>query len=246
MKKVDDNSRMDEQENEEKYDTICLQDEMNEDEESNSADTEEELIRKKANNEFKANGNFATIQIFMQNPEFKDGEDLRQILDSVNKKNNKKKYNLENEIDCAEFFCNYKNKDYITLAIIFSVFNVVYIGDLYNLKNTLMECLPPLYQLDQEGKQISEQQTDPYLSLSDVIIVIGGKKFITKDGEQCVGYGEKCEKILKNIWTQFPALRESIVTWLLKVNDLFECRTEFDAYQITAAFVRVIAETIYL
>lgn len=105
-----------------------------------------------------------------------------------------------------------------------------------------MECLPPVLQLDPEGKKMPGAQADPYLSLNDVLSVIQAKRFVTEEGQQCVGYGKGSAKVLENIWIQFPSIRKPIIMWLLKRNDTFEYRTAFEAYQIIMAFVRVISE----
>lgn len=209
--------------------------------ENRSTETEDDLIRDKRDNQFNASKNSANMQIFLQNANFNGGTGFKQILDLLGT-GSSKKYNLEKEEDCAEFFRTCKNREYLTLAIIISVFEIVAVGDLANLKETLMLSLPPIFQLDNEGKEIHSLQNDPYLSLNTALSVIGGKMFITDEGQQCVGYKKGSKKVLSNIWIQFPDLRKAIVTWLLKVNNTFECQTAFEAYQITTAFVRIISE----
>lgn len=217
--------------------------ELAEEEEPDHADTVEELVKKKADNEFTASGNFANVQIFMQNADFKDVAGLKQVLDLAGKEaNDGKKYDLEKEEDCALFFRNCKNNDYVTIAIILSVFELVPVGDISNLKDALMEYLPPVLQLDSEGKKVPVIQTDPYLSLNDILSAIQAKIFVTEEGQQCVGYGKESVKVLENIWAQFPSLRNPIIMWLLKMNDMFEYRTAFEAYQIITAFAGVISE----
>lgn len=213
------------------------------DSEADEAKTTEELIKKKADNEFNVSENTAHIQIFLQNANFNGGTDLKQVLDLVNvNMGSEKKYNLRMEEDCAEFFSTCKNREYLTLAIILSAFEIVAIGDIANLTNALVEYLPSIIQLDSEGKEIHILKSDPYHSLNTVLSVIGGKVFIRGEGQQCIGYGNDSNKILSNIWTQFPVLREPIILWLLKVNDSFEYRTTFEAYQITTAFIRIMSE----
>ncbi len=217
--------------------------ELEDDEEDGRIETAEELAKKKTENKFKASGNLGNIQIFMQNADFRDGTGLKQILNLAYRDvGADPKYDLEKEDDCAAFFRNCKNKDYVTLAIVLSVFEMVSVGDLANLKDTLMECLPPVFRLDQEGKVISAPESNPYLSLNDVLPVIQGKIFVTEEGRQCIGFGREPSKVLKNMWIQFPALRKPIIIWLLKVNDTFEYRTTFEAYQIVTAFARVVSE----
>lgn len=213
------------------------------DSEADEAKTIDELIKKKADNEFNVSENTAHTQIYLQNAYFNGGTDIKQVLDLVNvNMGSEKKYNLRKEEDCAEFFSTCKNREYLTLAIILSVFEIVAIGDIANLKNVLEEYLPSIVQLDNEGKEKHILKSDPYLSLNTVLSVIGGKVFIRGEDQQCIGYGNDSDKILSNIWIQFPVLREPIILWLLKVNDSFEYRTTFEAYQITTAFIRVMSE----
>lgn len=205
--------------------------------------TPDDLIKDKANNQFHASENTANIQIFLQNANFNGGTGWKQVLDLMDiNTGDDKKYDLKKEEDCAEFFRTCKNREYITLAIVLAVFETVSIGELDKLKEVLMECLPSMIQLDKEGKEIHIPQSNPYLSLNTVLSVIGGKMFITEEGEQCIGYGEGSERVLNNIWIQFPALRKPIMTWLLKTNAAFEYRSDLEAYQITTAFVRIITE----
>lgn len=208
-----------------------------------TAETADELAKEKANNEFIARENTAQIQIFVQNANFDNKSDFKQVLDLVNlNTGNEKKYNLRRMEDCSEFFDTCKNREYIALAIILSAFEVVPIGDYANLKDILTEFLPAVLQTDQEGKETCVQQTNSYISLNTALSVIGGKIFITDDGQQCIGYGEDFEEILSNIWIQFPDLRKPVISWLLRTNELFEYKTSFEVYQITGGFIRIITE----
>lgn len=208
-----------------------------------TVDSADELVKEKNDNEFIACENTAQYQIFVQNANFNGKSDFKKILDLVNlNTGNDKKYNLKKMKDCAEFFNTCKNREYIALAIVLSIFDIVPIGDYTNLKDVLIEYLPVVLQTDKEGKEIHVHQANPYAPLNIALSVIGGKIFITDAGQQCIGYGEDSRKVLNNIWIQLPDLRKPIISWLLKINEMFEYKTSFEVYQIVGAFVRIIAE----
>lgn len=217
--------------------------EHSEETEKEEIETADDLMREKADNEFIARENTAQIQIFLQNANFGNKSDIKQVLDLVNlSTGNDKEYNLRKMEDCAEFFSTCKNQEYIVLAIALSVFEMVPIGDYANLKDILTEYLPAVLQIDQEGKEIHVQQTNAYISLNTVLSVVGGKIFITKNGQRCIGYGEGFEEVLSNIWIQFPDLRKPLICWLLRINDIFEYKTSFEVHQVVGAFIRIITE----
>lgn len=217
--------------------------EYSEEDEKENIETAEDLMKEKADNKFIARENTAQTQIFIQTANFDNRADVKQVHDLVNAvAGNDKKYDLQKMEDCAEFFGTFKNREYIALAIVLSVFEIVSIGDYPNLKGILTEYLPVVLQIDQDGKETYDQQTNSYLSLNTMLSVINGKIFIMDDGQQCIGYGGGSEKVLSNIWSQFPDLRKSVVNWLFKINEMFEYKTSFEAYQITGAFIRVITE----
>ena len=225
----------------EKNETII--EEYGEEDEKENIETADDLMKEKAGNKFIARENTAQTQIFIQTANFANKADVKQVLDLVNAAaGNDKKYDLQKMEDCAEFFGTCKEREYIVLAIVLSVFEIVPIGDYPNLKEILAECLPVVLQIDQDGKEKYDQQANSYLSLNTMLSVINGKIFIMDDGQQCIGYGEGSEKVLSNIWSQFPDLRRSVVNWLFKINEMFEYKTTFEAYQVTGAFIRVITE----
>lgn len=212
-------------------------------EETDEIETVGALKQKKKDNKFIASENTAQIQIFLQNANFGNKSDIKQVFDLVNlSTGNDKKYNLRKMEDCAEFFSTCKNREYIILAITLSVFEMIPIGDYANLKDILAECLPVVFQTDQEGKEIQVQQTNAYTSLNTALSVIGGKIFITEEGQQRIGYGEGYKEVLSNIWIQFPDLRKPMIYWLLKVNDIFEYKTSFEVQRVVDAFIRIITE----
>ncbi len=225
---------------EEKNETV--KDEHYEEEEEKS-ETADELMKEKADNKFIARENTAQIQIFVQNANFGNKAEIKQVLDLVNAGGGKEKeFDLRKMEDCAEFFDTCKKREYIALAIVLSAFEIVSIGDYANLKDVLMEYLPAVLQADQEGKETYVQQTNSYISLNTALIVIRGKIFITDDGQRCIGYGEGSEEVLSNIWVQFPDLRKPMIDWLIRVYEMFEYKTSFEVYQIVRAFIRIITE----
>ena len=206
-------------------------------------ETVDDLVKEKADNEFIARENTAQIQIFVQNANFDNKTDIKQVLELANLNvEGNKKYNLQKMEECTEFFTTCKSKEYITLAIVLSIFEIVPIGDYADLKDTLIEYLPNVSQLDKEGNEINMEQTNSYISLNSALSVVGGKIFITDDGQQCIGYGNSFEKIFSNIWIQFPNLRKPIISWLLRINDVLEYKTSFEVYQIVGAFIRIMIE----
>lgn len=224
-----------------KDETIIEED--SEEGEKENIETADDLMKEKADNKFIARENTAQIQIFVQNANFDSKSDIKQVFDLVNAStSNDKQYDLQKTEDCADFFSTCKNIEYIALAIILSAFEIVPIGDYTNLKDLLIEYLPVVLQIDQDGKETYVQQTNSYLSLNTMLSVIKGKIFIMDDGQQCIGYGEGFEKVLSNIWGQFPDLRKPMVNWLLKINEMFEYKTSFEVYQVTGAFIRIITE----
>ena len=212
-------------------------------EEKEKIETADELMKEKADNKFIARENTAQIQIFVQNANFDNKADIKQILDLVNAGGgNEKQFDLRKMEDCAEFFDTCKKREYIALAIVLSTFEIVLIGDYVNLKDALMEYLPAVWQADQEGKETYVQQVNSYISLNSALSVIRGKIFITDDGQRCIGYGEGSEEVLSNIWVQFPDLRKPIINWLIRVYEMFEYKTSFEVYQVVHAFIRIITE----
>ncbi|MCL2286578.1 MAG: hypothetical protein FWC32_09485 [Firmicutes bacterium] len=146
-------------------------------------------------------------------------------------------YDLTNAENFAEFGEQYKAGELFAFAIILSVFDYVELDDLGNLKASLMREMPKI--TDEKGKEIAINQ-DPYFSTNRLIKTINGKFYENDLGEKCVGLGEGREKALKNLWEQFPSLRNCISKWLLSISDTYENLTNFEAYQISAAFVNII------
>lgn len=210
-------------------------------EENEQIDSSIDLEQKKRNaNEFNAEGNMAQIQIFIQN--LRDfNMDYKQSKGDVDPNLPLKKYDLRSIEECSEFVEKYGDSEYLAIAIILSTFEVVALGDLSDLKQKLMEYLPETQVMNDEGKMEKRSRRDPYISLNTIFTVVGGKRFVTEDGQTCIGLGENSKQALFNILEQFPVLRSSIVSWLIQINEVYKYRTTFDAYQIMTAFVRVIS-----
>ncbi len=209
--------------------------------EKDAVETPDDLVKEKEGNKFVARENSAQIQIFVQNANLGNKTDIKMVQDLLNvSTGSDKKYNLRKPEECAVFFSACKNREYIVLAIVLSVFEIVPIGDYANLKDILAEYLPVVSKIDTEGREIYVQQTNPYISLNTALAVIGGKIFITKEGQRCIGYGEGFEEVLENIWIQFPDLRKPVIGWLLRVNEIFEYKTSFEVEQVVGAFTRII------
>lgn len=218
-----------------------VEDNVNEEEENinNQSDLEEK--KRTINNKLKANDNFGQYQAFANSVDTIVYNIYKQDLEESEQKKSLKKYDLSNLNDCAEFVENYKDSEYLAMAIILSTFEAVLLGDLPELQKTLMEYLPKVKVRGKEEKEELVSQQNPYISLKTLLMVINGKKFITKDGQICIGFGENSIQILINILEQFPILRSSIVSWLIYLSEVYKYRTAFDAYQIATAFARIIS-----
>lgn len=220
-----------------------VKEEYNDERENEKIETADGLMKEKADNKFIAHENEAQIQIFVQNANFDNKTNIKQVLDMVNAGGgNERQFDLRKMEDCAEFLETCKKREYIALAIVLSVFEIVPIGDCANLKDTLMEYLPAILQADQDGNEKYVRHTNVYISLNTALSAIRGKIYITDGGQQCIGYGEGGEVVLSNIWTQFPDLRKPMINWLIRVYEMFEYKTSFEVYQVVHAFVRIITE----
>lgn len=195
---------------------------------------------KRKENEFNVEGNTAQFQIFVQN--LSNLNAFNPNANTVNiKSNSKESYNLCNLEECIAFIEGYKDGEYLAIAIILSAFEVVFLGDLPDLKSSLMEYIPRIKPPEKENAEKYISQNDPYLSLNSIIAVIGGKRFVVESDQQYVGLGENSKQALLNIWEQFPDLRTSIISWLIHINKIHEYRTTFDIYQMATAFARIIS-----
>lgn len=223
-------------------DTISDQEETYENEEfDKSSDLED---RKRVTNELNAEGNIANTQIFIQSLS-KLNMNCTPSFDEKDSKESVRKYDLRNLNDCTEFVEKYRHSEYLATAIILSTFEVVMLGDLPDLQEELMRYLPAIETKDNGEKENDCYQRNPYISLNTIFAVIGGERFITEDGQSCVGLGKDSKQALVNILEQFPLLRSSVASWLIHINKMYRYRTTFDAYQVAVAFSRIISFDIF-
>lgn len=211
-------------------------------EQNESVDSQDDLEkRKRSTNEFYAEGNTAHTQIFIQSLGNLNTGYGKEVKTPYRKED--KKYDLRDVSECAEFVEQYKGSEYLAEAIILSTFELVVLGDLPDLEEGLMEYLPEMQvsDSDDEEERTGNFKRDPYISLNTILGIIGGKQFVTEEGEMCAGLGKDSKQALVNIWEQFPLLRNGIVSWLIHISEVYDYRTSFDFYQIAAAFARVIS-----
>ena len=201
---------------------------------SNSSDLEQE--KQRIAQEFHANGNIGTYQFFINSL---DSMNLgaAQRSGSAPKPSNQT-YQLYTRSGCSDFVERYKNSEHLAVAIVLSVIELVRLSDLSELKALLVEELPTA---ELEGEDGTPAVRDPYISMNTFLTAIGGEWFMNQDGQQCVGLGEHSRQALQMIWEQFPALRDPICRWLVRLCQVYKFRTAFDANQVVCAFVRVIS-----
>lgn len=150
----------------------------------------------------------------------------------------KQTYDLRIRTDCTRFVEQYKNSEYLAVAIVLTTFEVVRLSDLSELKTLLLEELPIVEPA--KADDIPPPQ-NPYIAMDTFLNAIGGEWSINQGGQQCVGLGPHSQQALQNLWEQFPSLRSPIYEWLIHLCQVYEFHTIFDAYQIVCAFVRVIS-----
>jgi len=184
-------------------------------------------------------GNKADSQQFIQNAIFYGGNNfgIREIRGGYSAADEAKEYDLAKADDFAAFGKEYGASEYFAYAIILSVFEYAELDDLGHLKTQLITEMPP--KTDDDGKTIAIRQ-NPYAPVASVLKVIKGRQFVTGDGDDCVGLGDRRADALKNLWTQFPDLRSNIARWLLAVSDSFAYRTNFDMFQVSGAFTNLL------
>lgn len=187
-----------------------------------------------------ASGNIAENQIFINalymgnSPQYKEAPNAPKRKKEVS-------FDLGDQKECERFVEEYRNGEYLALAVTLAIFDVVAISDLPGIESNLISFLPDVDEPDDDGKAVNSHYSDPYLSLQSKLTVIGAKSFIRNDGQSCVGFGDKSKQILLNIWTQFPALRNPIISWLMELNHIHKYRTSFELQQIIGAFSKIIS-----
>lgn len=197
-----------------------------------ASDLEQE--KKRTAHEFYAQGNTAATQIFIGHLGTMN-LDSRPKIDASSGPTASQTYSLHTRKECKEFVERHKNSEYLAVAIVLSVFELVSLGDLYELDKLLMEELPDAGVVEEDAPP----PRDPYTSVDTYLSTIGGECFTSQEGKQYVGLGENAQKALKNLWELFPALRDPICRWLVRLCRNYKARTAFDAYQMVCAFARV-------
>lgn len=185
--------------------------------------------------------NTGFIQVFIQNMNT-TGQPCHQDIGTLASFGKGDEFHLEDPDECARFVEKYKDGEFLALAVTLAVFNYLPLDDLPEVTTSLLEYLPIFYELDPNGKQVFRQKSDPYLSLNSKVAVIGGQVFSGSDGRPCVGLGERSGQALTNIWRQFPALRQSIISWLVDLQVTHTNRGPLFVSQIVVAFSRVISQ----
>lgn len=201
-------------------------------------DKEKEQFIKSGNMDVKDNQakNLVAIQNLIINGRGSlDDYAVREILRNNGKVD--KDYDLSDVEQFTEFGETVKAGEHFAVAVILCVFEYVALDDLQDLKSKLLAELPKV--TDGEGKEIPVYQ-NAYLSINSLLKMVKGEVVVLESGEHCVRLGASRPAALKNLWQQFPEMRSHIALWLLKVCDSFEYRTNFDAVQITAAFVNIL------
>lgn len=229
------------------YEKTTLNENSIEKEISNKSNVEEQIDnldqlmdgKEKVTNEFDVSGNIAQTQAFIQTVKdfhlhMSDSEPIKPKLPLD------KTYDLCNQEECIEFIEQFKDSEYLAVAIMLCTFCMVSLGDLPNLQIKLMRYLSKVKTEDGD-KENQCEVGNPYISLNSILAVIGGKRFTTDDGQKYVTLGNNSIKALANIVEQFPVLRRILVSWLIDISQTYEYHTTFDIYQIITALARVIS-----
>ena len=119
---------------------------------STSSDLEQE--KRRAAEAFYAQGNVGTTQIFVNHlgsmnldPQLKPDAPAKPPADQT--------YALDIRKSCAAFVEQYKNSEHLAVAIVLSVFELVYLGDLPDLKEQLIEELPEAVPAGEDATPLS-------------------------------------------------------------------------------------------
>ncbi len=199
---------------------------------------EKQIVQEKQTaNVFDVHDNGAQTQIFIQNLNTLNAGKVQgnEIIDS--KIINDQKYNLYNLENCNCFVETYKDSEYLAVAIILSVFEIVSLRDMDVLIESLIKFLPTTESRDNNRKE----KRDIYISLNTMMAIIGGKKYVINGSQQYVGLGKNSEKVLFNILEQFPTLHGAIFEWLIDISRSYKYSTSYDVYQVAKAFARIIS-----
>lgn len=192
------------------------------------------------------NGNIETQNVFYISNMTGDILSVKKEQSNVNLNSNTKKYKLYKVSDCIDFVSEYKTSLHLAYAISISLFEYVPISNLQNLSERLLRHFP--VKLDDDGKK-DETYTTPFLSLDNIISVIGAEICQVSYSSRfenikvrCVCFPNHQDKIIKNLWEQFPMLRSEITAWLIEADFISQFKDVFGAN----CFVRAIANLVKL
>ena len=205
------------------------------DERSDIDDPEELAEKKKSIHKFKAEGNIASIQLFIQNMVLHSNEDAEF---QSSKKGKKKKYNLYELNDCIKFVEQFGYSYNLMVVLILCMFDIVEPFEIYNLYNSLKNFLPQ--------NTLDEKKSDsPYISLNTVLDMLDGKQFVQKDEKIYVVWVKDSKKILFQLWKQFRVLYDSCIQWLLWLSKEEGYSTYRWVERLANAFEKVLACKIF-
>lgn len=215
---------------------------------NNSSDNINNIIKTVIESKYNTqnNGNIETQNVFYINNMSGDILSVKKEQSNVKSNNNIKKYNLYKVSDCIDFVSKYKSSLHLAYAISISLFEYVPISNLQNLSERLLRHFP--VKLEENGEK-DETYTTPFLSLNDIISIIGAEicqvSYSSRFGNievKCVCFPQHRDKIIKNIWEQYPMLRSEITAWLIETDFISQIRDVFGAN----CFVRAIANLVKL
>lgn len=200
--------------------------------------------KKREVNEFNAENNSAQNQIFIQDlgtGGFTVNYYTQKMESVVPPLPVEKKYNLRRQNECIEFVETFKNTEYFITAVVLCGLEAVVLADLSDLKSRIKSLLPEETIYDQEGNIVSAWKNNPYLALNSILAVIGGKKFFTEDGKQCVTLGENSLRALTHMLEQFPALQDVLLKFYLQLTRERKYQDFFYDIQISTGLAEFIS-----
>lgn len=124
-----------------------------------------------------------------------------------------KTYDLRILKECVEFVEEYKNSQYLSMAVLLCVFEVVALTDLPDLKFEL----DILLRLKNGIEDKENIKVDSFISLDSMLTVIGARKYATEAGKQYVSMGKDAVVSLINLFEQFPimySVYEDFLIWI--------------------------------
>lgn len=201
-----------------------------------------DVIKSKYN--MQNNGNIETQNVFYISNMTGDILSVKEEQSNVSPNKNEKKYELYNVSDCKDFVSKYEVSLHLAYAISISLFGYVPISNLQNLSKRLLRHFPE--KLDGDGKK-DETNCSPFLSLDNILSVIGAEIcHVTYSSRfknievRCVCFPQHKDKIIKNIWEQYPMLRSIITTWLIEADFISQFRDAFGVNRFVEAIANLV------